>query len=338
LKQISYDIEDDSFYLFTSAELMTREAELLDKSKIDKMLKSQNPDELMRLLRDTVYSGYAEELANRGNFESVIAIEYKKIADFLLRNLKTSHQAAGELLFFEETVHNMKTVIKSIILDEDMERLFIPVYYSYGKLKNALETGDYAGLSQPVSGTLQHASEKMKSEKNSRILEFEIEKFYLKEIFKSVEETGSRLIRDYLRHVIDIINIKNIYRNQYLKQDLSKDYFLHDNGSLAVDFLVEFVGENMDIFRKKLGQTEYADLAGRGAHDLYSNGIFSTFEREEDLFFLDFFNPLKYTVSNMEKIFHFFLRKKMELRYLNIIFAGVLYSIDVEKVKSRIGI
>jgi vacuolar-type H+-ATPase subunit C/Vma6 len=336
LRYLDYDIEDDSFYLFTSAELTARDTEFLDRSKIDRMLRSQNLDELIKLLRDTVYSAYTEELAKSGNFEEIMSVEYKKIADFLLKNLRRSHQFAGEILFFDEIVHNLKTVIKSIILDKDMDKLFIPLYYSYRELKDAVTKSDYKNPGREVSRTLQFAVEKMAKEKDSRVLEFEMEKFYFKEIFNSVQTFNSKLIKDYVKHLIDITNIKNIYRSKYLKQDLSMDYFLYDNGFLSVEFLAGFMKENIDVLQKKLEQTYYADIVARGASDLYSKGTFSTFEKEEVTFFFDFLSPLKYTVSNMEKIFQFFLKKKFELKYLNIIFTGFLYGIDIEKVKSKI--
>lgn len=39
--RIDYDISDDSYYLFACAELMTREVEFLEESKIERMLGSE---------------------------------------------------------------------------------------------------------------------------------------------------------------------------------------------------------------------------------------------------------------------------------------------------------
>ncbi len=336
MKLLNYDIEDDSFYLFTCAELRAREAEFLDKSKIDRILKSGGPDEFTRALRDTVYAGYVNEIENSGSLEAVINSECKNAINLLAKRLKHEHLPAGELLFFEENLHNIKVVIKSIILDPDLEKLFIPLDYSYGELRNAAAAGSHENLSQSISGTLKFAVEIMKKQKNHQILEFEIEKFYLQEIYSSIKKINSRLIMDYLKHVIDILNIKNIYRSKYLKGDLDFSYFLHDNGFFPVEFMWKFKDESPDFFLKKLEQTDYADIVIKGAHALNSQSSFASFEKEEDLFYIDLFDPLKYTVSNVEIIFQFFLRKKMELKYLNIIFAGILYGIDIEEIKNKV--
>jgi len=340
LEQINYDIKDDNFYLFACAELEAKESEFLDKSKIDRMLKSKNLKEFIKNLGDTVYSGYSGELESSRDFEKVIAGEYAKIGDFLSRRLKSSHLAAGEILFFEEVLHNLKIIFKSIILDKDFEELFIPLFYSYGSLKKAIKEGKYNGLSKSVSATFRFVSEMIdkKEEKDYRIMEFEIEKFYLSEVFRSVEELNSNLIRDYIKHVIDILNIKNIYRSNYLEEELGLSYFLHDNGFLPVDLMLEFRDKGPDVFLKNMKKTDYADIVVRGADALDSERTFSYFEKEEDLFYVNILEPLKYTTSNIEKIFKFFLRKKMELKSLNIIFTGTLYSVDIKEIKDRIGV
>jgi len=337
LKLLDYDIKDDSFYLFTCAQLKAKEAEFIDKSKIERFIEASGPGGFVRVLRDTVYADYASEVEDSASFEPVILGEYKGIADFLDKRLKLNHRPVGELLFFEEDLHNIKTVIKSIIMDVNLEELYIPVFYSYEELRDATLTGDYREISSPVSNTLRFAAEAMERQKNNRLLEFEIEKFYLQELFNYIKKIQSRLIMDYLRHVVDILNIKNIYRNKYLNEDLDPALFLHDNGFIPVKLMFKFRNEQTaDLFFKKMEQSDYADIVTKGANVLNSQNSFVSFDKEEILFYIEFFEPLKYTVSNVEKIFQFFLRKKIELKKLNIIFDGVFYGISEEKIKDRI--
>ena len=334
--RIDYDISDDSYYLFTCAELKTREVEFLEENRIEMMLRSEGLDEFIRALRDTVYSRYINDIEKSRSFEKVILSEYKVAVNFLGGSLKPGHQAVKDLLFLEENLHNLKVVIKSIIMDMDLERLFIPILHSYDGLKNAAMAGNYKEVEPPVSGLLQFAVELMGRQKNYRFLELELEKFYLRKVLSSTRNLNSRLITDYLRHIIDILNIKNIYRNKHLAEDLSFDYFLHENGFLPKEFMSKFEGESLDFFVKEMEQTDYADIVIKGTHTLHSEGTFSSFEKSEDLFYLDFFDPVKYTVSNLEKVFQFFLRKKLELKYLSIIFTGVLYGVDKSKIRNKV--
>lgn len=334
--RIDYDISDDSYYLFTCAELKTREVEFLEENRIEMMLRSEGLDEFIRALRDTVYSRYINDIERSRNFEKVILSEYKVAVNFLGGSLKPKHQAAGDLLFLEENLHNLKVVIKSIILDIDLEKLFIPILHTYYTLRNAAVAENYKEVEPPVSGLLQFAAELMGRQKNYRFLELELEKFYLRKVLSSTRNLNSRLITDYLRHIIDILNIKNIYRNKLLEEDLSFNYFLHENGFLPKEFMAKFKGESLDFFINEMKRTDYADIIIEGTHTLHSEGTFSSFEKSEDLFYLDFFDPVKYTVSNLEKVFQFFLRKKLELKYLSIIFTSVLYGVDKSKIRNKV--
>ncbi|OFW47058.1 MAG: hypothetical protein A2163_01880 [Actinobacteria bacterium RBG_13_35_12] len=336
MKLVNYDIIDDSYYLFTCAELRVREIEFLDKNRIERMLKSQELNEFTRVLRDTVYSRYINDIESSRNFEEVIVGEYSTAIRFLSDRLKPGHQAAGDLLFLEGNLHNLKVIIKSIILDTDLGRLFIPILYPYEKLRNAALTGNYEEINPSVADILRFAVELIERQKNHRFLEFELEEFYLKQVSNSIEKLSSRLIKDYFKHIIDILNIKNIYRNKHLKDSLSFSRFLHDNGFLPKEFMMKFGDESLDFFLKEMERTDYADIVIKGTNILHSEGTFSSFEKGEDLFYLDFFDPVKYSVSNLERVFLFFLRKKIELKYLNIIFTGILYSIDIAKIKNKV--
>jgi len=335
---LDYDIGDDSYYLFTCAELQSRQIEFLGKDKLERMLKSKNREEFFGVLRDTVYSKYISDIESSGSFENAVLEEYKIMVNYLSERLRPEHQPVKDLLFLELNIHNLKVIVKSVITDMDLEELFIPLFYSYAEMKDAAATENYEVVGQSVFRILKYAIELAKKQKDHRLMELELEKFYLEQVSESVKGLRSRMIADYLRHVIDIMNIKNICRSKYLKEDLKFDSFLYGNGFLSRESMAGFKDEELGVFIKEMGRTDYADIAARGAHALQQEGTFSSFEKNEDLFYIDFFEPVNYSVSNLEKISQFFLTKKMELSYLNVIFTGVLYGIDESRIRSKVGV
>ncbi len=335
---LDYDIGDDSYYLFTCAELRAREVEFLGKDKIERMLKAKSTEDFFAVLRDTVYSKHISEIENSGSFESAVLEEYKGIVNYLSERLRPEHQPVKDLLFLELNIHNLKVIVKSVTSDMDLEDLFIPLFYSYSDMRDAAAGENYEAVGQSVFGILKHSLEIAKGQKSHRLMELKLEQFYLENISKLVKGLRSRMMADYLKHFIDITNIKNICRTKYLKEDLKFDSFLYGNGFLPRGSLEVFKDEELEAFVKEMGRTDYADMVTVGAHDLQQEGTFSTFEKNEDLFYMDFFEPVNYSVSNLEKIFQFFQTKKMELGYLNIIFTGVLYGISEERIKSRVGV
>jgi vacuolar-type H+-ATPase subunit C/Vma6 len=335
---LDYDIGDDSYYLFTCAELQVREIEFLGKDKIERMLKSRNTEDFFTVLRDTVYSKYISNMEDSASFESTMLEEYRGIVDYLGERLKPEHQPVKDLLFLELNIHNLKVIIKSVTGDMDLEGLFIPLFYSYPDMMDAATGEKYEVVGQKVFEMLAKLVELARSQKDARLMEIKLEQFYLEYISKSVKGLRSRMMADYLRHFIDIMNIKNICRSKNLKDDIRFGSFLYGNGFLSGESLAIFEGEELETFIKEMGRTDYTDIVTKGAYALEQQGTFSAFEKNEYLFYIDFFEPVNYSVSNLEKIFKFFLTKKMELGYLNVIFTGILYGISEEKIRSRIGV
>lgn len=334
----NYDIVDDSYYLFTCAELKAREIEFLEESKIEKMLKSQGMGEFIAALRDTVYSKYINNMGKYSGFEYIVVSEYKDMVNFLNERLRPGHKAVWNLLFLEQNLHNLKVIIKSIIMDVSLENLFIPILYSYRVLKDAAADKNYKEILPEDADVLRFGMEIKDTQKNYRFFELELEKFYLQRIFKTIKALGSRMLLAYFRHAIDILNIRNICRTKYLAEDLGFDYFLHKNGFIPKKTMMGFEGESLNFFTQEMERTDYADIVIKGTQALNSEGTLSYFNKSEDLFYINFFDSVKYSVSNIEKIFRFFLMKKIELNNLSVIFTGVSYGIESEKIKSKVRI
>ena len=106
--------------------------------------------------------------------------------------------------------------------------------------------------------------------------------------------------------------------------------------NISLDTLKGFKSETMDYTVRELEGTDYGDIAIKGAQHLTSDSSFSSFERNRDLYFLDYFDNFKYSTSNLEKIFQFFLKKKIELGNINILFTGVLYNAGRSNIKCKI--
>ena len=114
------------------------------------------------------------------------------------------------------------------------------------------------------------------------------------------------------------------------------DDILHNGGNISLEILKSFEPETMDYTVRELERTDYGDIAIKGAQHLTSDSSFSSFERNRDLYFLDYFDNFKYSTSNLEKIFQFFLKKKIELVNINILYTGILYNAGRSQIKCKI--
>jgi V/A-type H+/Na+-transporting ATPase subunit C len=337
--EISYDIEDDSFYLYSCAELKAREREFVPAVKLERMSSSAGMEEFLKVLGETFYAPEAGAIETRKNFEEVMISHYQEIIGYLLKRLKPEHTDLIHVLFFEEFLHNMKLMLKSKLLGKEFPDLYIPLRYSYDAVTSALRTGKYEYIEGPIPELIDYIRHIEVPEKveGCRKIELDFESFYIGKMLEAAGSTGRKMITGYMRHKIDLINIEIIYRNRYLKEESGFIHLLHPGGFLDLKLLEELESESMDYIVKVLEGTEYGDVVTRGAQQLFTECTFAAFERDRNLYFLEYFDRIKYSVSNLEKIFQFFLKKKIELIKINIIFIGIKYNTSRSKLGCRVG-
>lgn len=335
---MSYEIEDDSFYLFACAELKARELEFVNRSKLERMLSAADMEEFLKVLGETVYASDISSIEEKGSFEEVMVSGYQRINSYMESRLKPEHKKLIYILFFEEFLHDLKLMIKSSMLEKDFEYLYIPIKYEYSLLMKAYNTEKYEDIGDLLPDLVRYLKELagLPGEKDLRKLELDFEVFYTKKLLNTAGSLNRKMIEDYMRHKIDLTNIETIYRNSQLKDKSRFTDLLYDGGSLSLKILTDLENESMDYIVKELEHTYYGDAIMKGAQKLFSDCSFSSFERNRDLYFLEYFDRIKYSISNLEKIFQFFLKKKIELTNINILYTGVRYNADKSNLRCRV--
>lgn len=333
-----YEIDDDSYYLFTCAELKAREYEFVERARFERMLESEDIDSFLKVLGETVYSPFVSDISTRSSFEKVMIGSYGAMLDYLEERLRDEHKMLSHILFFEEILHNMKVILKSAVLGKDLGSLFIPVIYDWKQLAETYGSDDDKDVDTFTGKLISYLKDVLEKpgEKDYRKVELGFEKFYSKVMAEVAAGLNRKMISEYMSQRIDLINIENIYRWKQMGEKKGFDDILHNGGNISLEILKSFEPETMDYTVRELERTDYGNIAIKGAQHLTSDSSFSSFERNSDLYFLDYFDNFKYSVSNLEKIFQFFLKKKIELVNINILFTGILYNAKRSNIRCKI--
>lgn len=331
-----YEIRDDAHYLFICATLTEREKEFIDKTRWERMAAAQSLDDFLKVLQETYYSKYIQEIEKTGSLQHVVVEENKQLLRMLNDNLKEQHNNIKEFYLLRMDLHNIKIVMKSIVSGKDMDNIFHEFSYTYAQLKNAFENGKYDNIEPETVEIIDYAKALMQSEKNQRTRELLLERFYLNKIHEHFSHLGSPILLDLLKHIIDMYNIKNIYRAKLLDEQVPYSTFLYENGFLSVNELSRYEKESEDYFIQSIEKTPYVKMIFQGNHLFQQKHSFSAFESNEDEFVLNFLEQVKSSVANLEKLVYFMMRKRIEMKKLNIALSGALYNIDSERIKNRI--
>ncbi len=331
-----YDINDDPYYLYICALLTEREKEFIDKQRWERLINADSTKDFLKVLQETHYSKYTNMIEKTGNLESAMTEEHTSIMNLLRGFLKKEHEPLKEFYLLRLDMQNIKIIMKACITEKDFSDIFHAFSYSYQDLKEAYESGKYDKIDKETQEILNYAKHTIDLEKNQRTRELLLERFYLNKIYEHFSSMGSEMLIDLLKHTIDMYNIKNIYRVKLLKDKIPYDAFLYENGFLEKRELIKYEKESTDYFIQSIEKTPYLKMIFQGTHMFQQKNTFSAFERNEDEFVLNFFEQVKYSVSNLEKLVYFALRKRIEMKNLNIALIGATYSIDKERIRNRI--
>jgi V/A-type H+/Na+-transporting ATPase subunit C len=333
-----YEIEDDSYYLFTCAELKAREYEFVERARFERMLESEDINSFLKVLGETVYSPFISDISARSSFEKVMTDNYGTMLRYLEERLRDEHRMLSHILFFEEILNNMKVIFKSVVIEKDLSSLFIPVIYDWEQLTRAYISDDPKNMDEFADKLISYLKDILEKpgEKDYRKIELGFEKYYSAAMAGIAAGLNRKMISEYISQRIDLVNIENIYRWKQMGEKKDFDDILHNGGNISLDILKGFESETMDYTVRELERTDYGNIVIKGAQNLTSDCSFSSFERNRDLYFLEYFDNFKYTTSNLEKIFQFFLKKKIELGNINILFTGILYNAERSNIKCKI--
>ncbi len=150
------------------------------------------------------------------------------------------------------------------------------------------------------------------------------------------QELKVPFITDYLRHKIDLGNLKIFCRAKYLELSLDKlEGLLLEGGFLDVNVLLESFDLSYGEIGERLLASAYHSAWILATDKLVENETFIALEREFENFLMIYLRKAKYIVFGPEPVFAYALAKKRELQLLRLLGVGKLNQIPAEMLKQR---
>ena len=143
-------------------------------------------------------------------------------------------------------------------------------------------------------------------------------------------------ITDYLRHKIDLGNLKIFCRAKYMELSLDKlEALLRKGGFLDVNILLERFDLSYGEIGESLQASAYHPAWILATDELVENETFIALEREFENFLMNYLRKAKYIVFGPEPVFAYALARKRELQLLRLLGVGKLNQIPEEMLKQR---
>jgi vacuolar-type H+-ATPase subunit C/Vma6 len=144
-------------------------------------------------------------------------------------------------------------------------------------------------------------------------------------------------IKDYLRHKIDLGNLKIFCRVKYSGHSVKKfESLILKGGFLDEKVLLQNFDLSCGEFGDKLQAFPYQELWNRATDVLEERETFVELERGIEDFIMKYLRGAKYIVFGPEPVFAYGLAKRKELRMVRLLGVGKLNNIPPGLLKERI--
>jgi len=151
------------------------------------------------------------------------------------------------------------------------------------------------------------------------------------------ERTGYSFIKDYIKHKIDLGNIKIFCRMKY--SGLSRQKFeslILNGGWLDEKILLQNFDFSFAEIGEKIRATPYYDLWTKATDALEERETFVELERGIEDFLMNYLKRAKYIVFGPEPVFSYGLAKKRELSLVRLLGVGKINQVPPPTLKERI--
>ncbi|NIO48676.1 MAG: hypothetical protein GTN73_04445 [Candidatus Aminicenantes bacterium] len=169
------------------------------------------------------------------------------------------------------------------------------------------------------------------------ILKIFLEENHPKNAMSIAERAGYSFIKDYIRHKIDLGNLKVFLRVKYLGLSRKKfESLILKGGFLDEKILLQNFDLSFAEIGEKLQASPYQDLWNKASEALELGETFIVLEREIEDFLMKYLKRAKYIVFGPEPVFTYGLAKRRELNLVRLIGIGKINQIPHEFLRGRI--
>lgn len=318
------------------ARIRVIEKRLLDKSKIERLLESDTVEDILKLLHESNYGENINNMKSIHHYEIILKNELKNLYKDMYSICPD--RKIVDIMRLKYDYHNIKVLIKEKILDKDFESMLINCgVVSTDILKNSILTEDYRVLSNVMSEAITNTIENYNKNKDPQVIDITIDKYMFSNILQEALDTKVEFVINYVKQLIDITNIKTLFR---VKKQNRDGKFLNEvliqGGNISEDNFIYGLNQSIEEFISKIKTTPYAKVLS-SILDKYSNsGDISSLDRLYDDYIMNHAKEAKKVNFGPEPIIAYIIAKETEIKIIRVIMVGKINKVPTELIRERV--
>lgn len=324
-------------YAYSAARIFALENKLLGRDRIERMVESPTPEDVLKVLSETDYAAAVSELSGAKDYEELLSGEIRRVHD-LFREISPNPRIT-DLFFLKYDFHNLKVLQKAKFLGKKQDNLLVEDggTMSPSLLKEAVEEEDYSELPDYMSRALKEVHGAMAHRVDPQKIAIILDRAMYERIFEVCRRENDDFTLGYFRLLVDLTNIKSFFRVKKIERSFEfLKGLLLPGGDLDDNFFLEAMGEPIETIISSLNSKEYNRVIVQGAEEYTRSGSLSTFERLMDDFLLSYVKAARWNPLGIEPIIGYLLAKENEIRIIRIIMVGKINNLSADTIRERL--
>ena len=312
------------------------ETRLLKKDIIDRMIESDETSEALKVLSETEYSGSLKGVSSPADYERILSNELVRVYE-LMREISPNHLVV-DLLALRYDYHNLKVMIKGKLYNKFTNYLIIPVGTVPTQVMNlAYNQGDYSQIPREFKLAIEDVEKDFELNQDSQRIDLLLDNHYFNHLFNMAKETEIDLFINYVKDMIDFINISTLIRLRKQNKDISfaKDVIL-ENGNIKKDYIIDVYEDPLEDLIEGFKDSKISESLVKGLNSYQKTGRLSNFEKYKDNYLMDLNLPSKNINIGPEPIFSYIIAKEAEIKTLRIIFVAKINKLSPNVIRERV--
>lgn len=324
-------------YIQSSVSTRILEKKLLKKETYDRLIEADSLEEFRKILSETDYSDSIKDMTSREQFDRELDRELVDMYNSFY-NISPDKELV-EILGSEYIFHDLKTILKSYILDRDLSYLLLDVGdYDYNEILDNLKKNGRVDDDLPFAKYMNHALEVYKEDDDPQKLDMQMDQHHYEYIMGLAKDLQVDQITDYIKNYADIQNINMIIRakNQNHRVNCVDDFMI-EGGNIPVSFFLENYFQDIETVVNMLKAHSLSDVLYQALELYLEDKNLGHFRDLLGSYLLGIGKEGQKETYGPEVLFSYMIAKEREIKILRIINVGKTNGLSADDIRRRIG-
>lgn len=326
-------IGEPSKYAYANAYLAYLENKLLTQSQFDQLRVANSIREFERMLSDTIYAGYFEDLTDV-DIKQVVIEETLNTKREIYEILPDAAIRYMNVFYRKFDYNNLKILIKSRLLGrpqtkEDLLKIGVE---DPGELFELFTNENFEDL--PFNLDVEELLERVRKSWELRTVDAEVDRAYYRELLETMNSLNDNLILDYFKQVIDLKNILTFIR--CVNTGLRPSGYLLEGGDIPLDVFSKYEEEGTDVLITSTDFVNYRSLIAGGLRTLDKVGSYSALETDIRNYMVSILAEFRDHFFTIRPFIRYQYAKQHEINLIKKMFIHLKNKIEFGAVRDRV--